>query len=62
VPGVAFAPGGMGVDHHVLLDESLTRPAKVDDVIGDARKAWRDLPWEPRTSFWELIRLMVDAD
>jgi GDPmannose 4,6-dehydratase len=38
------------------------RPAEVDQLIGDASKAKRDLGWEPRTSFEELIRLMVDAD
>ena len=41
---------------------SLKRPAEVDHLIGDASKARRELGWEPRTSFEELIRLMVDAD
>jgi GDPmannose 4,6-dehydratase len=34
----------------------------VDHLIGDYSKAKRLLGWEPRTSFEELIRLMVDAD
>jgi GDPmannose 4,6-dehydratase len=34
----------------------------VDHLIGDSGKAKRLLGWEPRTSFEELIRLMVDAD
>ena len=45
-----------------MIDESLKRPAEVDHLIGDASKAKRELGWEPRTSFEELIRLMVDAD
>ena len=45
-----------------MIDESLKRPAEVDHLIGDASKARRELGWEPRTSFEELIRLMVDAD
>jgi GDPmannose 4,6-dehydratase len=46
----------------VVVDDSLKRPAEVDHLIGDASKAKRQLGWEPRTSFEELIRLMVDAD
>ena len=38
------------------------RPAEVDHLIGDYAKAERRLGWRPRTSFEELIRLMVDAD
>ena len=37
-------------------------PAEVDRLVGDASKAKRVLSWEPRTSFEELVRLMVDAD
>ncbi len=52
----------MTIDDHVVIDESLKRPAEVDHLIGDASKAKRELGWVPRTSFEELIRLMVDAD
>ena len=59
---IAFEHAGLQTDDHVVIDESLKRPAEVDHLIGDASKAKRDLGWEPRTSFEELIRLMVDAD
>jgi GDPmannose 4,6-dehydratase len=59
---IAFDQAGVEPDHHVVIDESLKRPAEVDHLIGDATKARRELGWEPRTSFEELIRLMVDAD
>jgi GDPmannose 4,6-dehydratase len=59
---IAFDQAGLDVDDHVVIDESLKRPAEVDHLIGDASKAKRELGWEPRTSFEELIRLMVDAD
>ena len=59
---IAFDQAGLEVDDHVVIDESLKRPAEVDHLIGDASKAKRELGWEPRTSFEELIRLMVDAD
>ena len=59
---IAFDQAGVEIDDHVVIDESLKRPAEVDHLIGDASKAKRELGWEPRTSFEELIRLMVDAD
>jgi GDPmannose 4,6-dehydratase len=59
---IAFDQAGVDIDDHVVIDESLKRPAEVDHLIGDASKAKRQLGWEPRTSFEELIRLMVDAD
>ena len=31
-------------------------------LVGDPGKAKRELGWEPRTSFEELVRLMVEAD
>ena len=59
---VAFDQAGLEIDDHVEIDDALKRPAEVDHLIGDAGKARRELGWEPRTSFEELIRLMVDAD
>jgi len=59
---IAFDQAGLDVDDHVVIDESLKRPAEVDHLVGNASKAKRELGWGPRTSFEELIRLMVDAD
>ncbi len=59
---IAFDQAGVAIDDHVVIDESLKRPAEVDHLIGDPSKAKRELGWEPRTSFEQLIRLMVDAD
>jgi len=59
---IAFDQAGVEIADHVVIDESLRRPAEIDHLIGDASKAKRDLGWEPRTSFERLIRLMVDAD
>jgi GDPmannose 4,6-dehydratase len=59
---IAFDQAGVEIDHHVVIDESLKRPAEVDHLIGDASKAKRELGWEPGTSFEQLIRLMVDSD
>ncbi len=38
------------------------RPAEVDYLIGDASKARKVLNWKPKTSFKELVRIMVEAD
>jgi GDPmannose 4,6-dehydratase len=59
---IAFDQAGVPVEDHVVVDPALLRPAEVDHLIGDSSKAKRNLGWEPRTSFEELIRLMVDAD
>jgi GDPmannose 4,6-dehydratase len=59
---LAFDRVGLDWREYVEIDESLKRPAEVDSLVGDAAKAKRVLGWEPRTSFEELIALMVDAD
>jgi GDPmannose 4,6-dehydratase len=59
---IAFDQAGLEIDDHIQIDDSLKRPAEVDQLIGDASKAKRQMGWEPGTSFEELIRLMVDAD
>lgn len=59
---IAFDEAGLEIDDHVEIDESLKRPAEVDHLIGDRSKASRDLGWEPKTSFEQLIRLMVGED
>lgn len=38
------------------------RPAEVDYLIGDASKAKKELGWEPKTSFKELVAMMVASD
>ncbi len=59
---IAFDHAGVAIDHHVVIDESLKRPAEVEHLVGDASKAKRVLGWEPTVSFEQLIRMMVDAD
>jgi len=47
---------------HVKVDPRYYRPSEVDILVGDASKARRELGWEPKVSFRELVRMMVDAD
>jgi GDPmannose 4,6-dehydratase len=60
---VAFAE--IGVDDwsdYVVVDPKFYRPAEVDYLLGDASKAKEKLGWEPKTSFSELVKMMVKAD
>ncbi len=59
---IAFDHAGVPIDDHVVIDESLRRPAEVEHLVGDASKAKQVLGWEPSIHFEELIRMMVDAD
>jgi GDPmannose 4,6-dehydratase len=59
---VAFAQVDLDPEEYVRIDERFMRPAEVDHLIGDYAKAKEKLGWEPRTSFEELVQLMVDAD
>lgn len=46
----------------VRVDPRYFRPTEVETLLGDAGKAREKLGWEPRTSFADLVREMVDAD
>lgn len=58
----SFSYAGLDWKAHVAFDPKFLRPAEVDELIGDASKAKRVLGWEPKTTFKELVRIMVDAD
>jgi GDPmannose 4,6-dehydratase len=47
---------------YVKTSKEFVRPAEVDFLIGDASKAKRVLGWEPKVSFTQLVKMMVDAD
>jgi len=59
---VAFEHLDLDWREYVVQDERYMRPAEVDLLVGDPSKAGRILGWEPRVSFAELVRMMVDAD
>ena len=46
----------------VRIDPRYFRPSEVDLLLGDASLARKDLGWEPKVTFAELVRLMADAD
>jgi GDPmannose 4,6-dehydratase len=47
---------------HVKIDPKYYHPTEVDLLIGDASKAKKELGWQPKVKFQELIAMMVDAD
>ena len=59
---VAFAHLGLDYRAHIEIDPALLRPAEVHHLRGDYSKAARELDWKPKTSFEQLVALMVDAD
>jgi GDPmannose 4,6-dehydratase len=59
---LAFGRVGLDATRHIVQDPRFFRPAEVDHLLGDASKARAELGWEPKTSFRELVELMVDAD
>lgn len=58
----AFGYAGLDWQKYIDIDPRYYRPAEVDLLLGDASKAKRQLGWQPKTSFKELVHLMVDAD
>lgn len=47
---------------YVEIDARYFRPTEVNYLLGDCSKAKKELGWEPRVLFKDLVRIMVDAD
>jgi GDPmannose 4,6-dehydratase len=58
----AFAYAGLDWRSHVVVDSRYFRPAEVDFLCADSRKARRELGWAPTVSFEELVRIMVEGE
>ncbi len=59
---ISFRHVGLDPRDFVVVDKTLIRPAEVETLLADPSKARRELGWEARTSFDELVGLMVEAD
>jgi len=62
---------GEGINEHLIINKHTTlvricskfyRPAEVDILLGDSSRARKELGWKPKTSFDELVKIMVDSD
>lgn len=58
----AFEYAGLDWEQHVEIDARYFRPTEVDHLLADSSKAKRELDWEPKISYQQLVRIMVDAD
>jgi len=58
----AFSMVGLDYRDYVVSDPAYMRPAEVMALCGDASKARRVLGWKPKTTFRQLVEVMVEAD
>ncbi|MEI8211735.1 MAG: GDP-mannose 4,6-dehydratase [Planctomycetota bacterium] len=59
---LAFEHVGLDWNQYYRLDPRFARPADPENLLGDATRARQSLGWQPRTTFAELARIMVDHD
>ena len=68
--GIQLAWKGHGLDEvgydietnktRIVISDKYFRPAEVDELLGDYSKAKKELGWEPKYSFEELVKEMID--
>ncbi len=59
---IAFGYAGLDWEEHVVLDQTLVRPAEVNVLLGNAAKATRVLGWTPTITLEDMVAEMVEAD
>jgi len=59
---IAFAHVGLNYEDYVKIDPKFLRPAEVEVLLGEPKKARERLGWKASTSLEDLISMMVDAD
>ncbi len=59
---LAFSLVNLDWRKYIVIDPKLVRPAEVDLLISNPRRAREELGWTPRVTFQELVRMMVEAD
>ena len=59
---LAFAHAGLDWEPYVVRDPAFSRPAEVDMLLADPRRARAELGWSRSVDFPALVRMMVDAD
>jgi GDPmannose 4,6-dehydratase len=58
----AFAYAGLDWKEHVKISDRYLRPLEVHRLLANASKAKKELQWQPRINFADLVAIMVDAD
>ena len=58
----AFSHVGLNYKDHIQIDAQLKRPSEVDSLLADFSRAKKLLKWEPKVSFDNLVKDMVESD
>ena len=58
----AFKYAGLDYKKYIDIDERYFRPTETDDLVADDAKARKELKWQPKIGFGDLVKIMVDAD
>ena len=58
----AFSHVGLNYKDHIEIDAQLKRPSEVDSLLADFSRAKKLLKWEPKVSFDNLVKDMVESD
>ena len=59
---IAFNHLNLDCEKYVEIDPQYFRPTEVDYLLGDPSKAMKTFGWKPKTSFQQLVQMMVDSD
>lgn len=59
---MAFEHVGLDYKKYLLVDKEFFRPAEVNLLCGDYKKAKEKLGWQPKIRFQQLVKMMVDSD
>jgi GDPmannose 4,6-dehydratase len=59
---IAFSAAGLRWEDHVVIDPRLVRPAEVETLCADSRRARAELGWQTTVDFEQLMHMMVESD
>ncbi len=59
---IAFDTVELNWEDYIVSDDKYLRPNEVNHLLGDSSKARKELNWEPKVNFEELVKMMVDYD
>lgn len=59
---IAFELVNLNWQDYVEINPDYFRPKEVDFLLGDCSKAKEKLNWKPKTSFYQLVKMMLEAD
>ncbi len=59
---IAFDIVGLNYEKYVVVDKKFFRPAEVHELLGDSSKAQKTLNWKLKTSFEQLVTMMIESD